>query len=162
MKHSRVVFGICLIAVATLFMAGCSTTYSVPMAACTQKPNEPVQVFNKVWFNGTGGFHWSFPFGFCTAYETTGQLFIFNDSMEFRKSNGTGFEMRNIRNVSFLCLNMTAFDQTKWVSVEYGLAPNSRTVYFADGSALGWGGVKGGTAAICDAIKAQHMESSLK
>ena len=156
MKQGRFILGKCLIASVTLFLAGCAT--SVPMAACTKNQNETQKVFDKVLFNGTGRLRWSFPFG----YETKGKLLLFKDSMEFRKSNGTGFEMRDIRNVSLLYLHMTPLDLTKWVAVEYGLPPNSRTVYFADGSALGWGSVFGGTPSIYNAVKSQYMEPSVK
>lgn len=153
----RVSSGVGLVMCALLLSTGCATS-SIPMATCTTRnPNEAKKVFDKVWLNSTGSLCFRFPWGFA-AYETTGQLLLFKDSMEFRKSDGTGFEMRNIQNVFTRCLNMTAFDSTPWVAIEYGLPPNSRTVYFADGHALGWGGVGGGTAVICDAITVQYSK----
>jgi hypothetical protein len=160
MKQMKAISGICLIAIGMLFAVGCATS-SVPMTACSRSPGEAQKVFDSVWFNGTGGFHYSIFFGFSTAYETTGQLLLFKDSMEFRKSAGVGFEMRDIQQVSLLCLKMTPFDRNKWVAVEYGLPPNNRTIYFADGSAWGWGGATGGTAAMFKAVKARCPEPAV-
>lgn len=155
MKRGSILSVWCMIAGVILFGAGCAAP-SVPMTACDRSPDEALKVFSSVWFNGTGGFHYGLLGGFNTAYETSGRLLLFKDSMEFRNSDNTGFEMRYIQNVSLICLKMTAFDKNKWVAVEYGQPPQQRTVYFADGSALGWGGATGGTAAMFNVIKASY------
>ena len=157
MKHAAQKQNALVMAVAcaaTLLQVGCSTL-SVPMSPSTSNPSEATARFESVWFDGDGHGQWRFPWGFL-AFEAKGTLLLFRDRLEFRRSDGTGFEMRNIRSVTLKNLRMTLADPNQWVAVSYGSSPNTKEVYFLDGSSLGWGGATGGTQKMLDAIRSRY------
>jgi len=120
----------------TMILAGCASS-SFPMTACKSDAKTAITAFDSVWFDGDGKIQWRFPWGM-VAYETKGNLLLFDEYLEFRRSDGTGFEMRNIQDVTMKNLRMTFADPNQWIAVRYGLPPNDREVYFLDGAGLGW------------------------
>lgn len=134
-----------------LMLTGCASI-SVPMTQCKSNPNEAINKFDSIWFDGDGKGQWRFPWGF-VAFETSGNLLLFKEHLEFRRSDGSGFEMRDIQSLTMKNLRMTFADPNQWMAIQYGLPPNTKEVYFMDGGKLGW---RKQTGKMFDAIKAQY------
>lgn len=66
----------------------------------------------------------------------------------------TTFDLAYVVALNIVGLSIAA--STKWVKVDFEEEPNSRqSVYFADGSMRGWGGIFGGTKDLYRAIQDQ-------
>lgn len=135
----------------SLMLTGC-VSISVPMTPCKSNSNEAINTFDRVWFDGDGKMQWRFPWGLA-VFEASGNLLLFKDYLEFRRADGTGFEMRNIQRVTMKNLRMTFADLNQWMAIEYDLPPNTKEVYFLDGGNLGW---RKQTAQLFEAVKSQY------
>ena len=105
------------------------------------------QVFNNVWFLPSEN-RWRDMN--LLAHKDVGRLTIGDKSLGFR-SKTRSVVITNVRSVSYGKQGRDFVNN--WVMVEYGDPATPSTVYFADGSLLGWGGIFGGTKRILEAIR---------
>jgi len=85
------------------------------------------------------------------AFDDVGVLTVSENGLEFKGKKHT-LEISAIRSVSYGMYGRDFINH--WVKVEYGDYPSLSVALFADGSALGWGGVLGGgTKRIYEAVK---------
>lgn len=85
------------------------------------------------------------------AYEDIGVLTVLdNNTLEFR-GRRCGVSITNIRRVSYGMYGRDFINH--WVKVDYGDGAKPAVALFADGDAVGWSGVLGGTKRIFDVVK---------
>jgi hypothetical protein len=113
------------------------------------------ELFDEVWYRSRPNSWWRFRI---LAYEDIGRLTISDSLVEFR-SRKNAFQIHRIRKVSYGKQGRDFINN--WVKIEYGNDVSDRVAYFADGSSNGWGGIRGGTKEILEAIrKIPVMESA--
>ena len=107
----------------------------------------PDAIFPVAWFLGSentwGDFH-------VLAYDDSGTLTVGDGELEFRGSKMA----TTIRHITRITLVQQGRDFINhWVKVEYVEGEVPVTVYLADGSSRGWGGILGGTRRMYGAIE---------
>lgn len=103
--------------------------------------------FDEVWYRSRPNTWWRFRI---LAYEDVGRLTISDALLEFR-TNKNVFQIHRIRKVSYGKQGRDFINN--WVKIEYGNDNSPRVAYFADGSSSGWGGIRGGTKEIFEAVQ---------
>lgn len=83
------------------------------------------------------------------AYRDTGMLTVAENLIQFQGGKET-IVITDIRRVTFGRQGRDFVNN--WVRIEYGDRVNPSIAFFADGSALGWGGIFGGTKRILTAV----------
>jgi hypothetical protein len=105
------------------------------------------QVFNSVWFLPSEN---TWQAGNLLAFRDVGRLTIGGGGLVFEGQKGRVA----ISRVQRLSIGKQGRDfMNDWVKVEYGDPPHLSSVYFADGSLLGWGGLLGGTRRIFSVVQ---------
>jgi hypothetical protein len=107
------------------------------------------QTFNNVWYLPDENTWEEFNL---MAYRDVGRLIIGEDSLEFQGKKER-IVITGVRRVSYGKQGRDFINN--WAKIEYGDPATVSTVYFADGSLLGWGGIFGGTKKIYTAL--QHL-----
>ena len=107
----------------------------------------PDAIFPVAWFldseNTWGDFH-------VLAYDDLGTLTVGDGELEFRGSKMA----TTIRHITRIALVRQGRDFINhWVKIDYVEGEVPATVYLADGSSRGWGGILGGTRRMYGAIE---------
>ena len=84
------------------------------------------------------------------AYQDVGKLIVGESQVTFKGAKRE-IVIDQIRRVSYGKQGRDFVNN--WAKVEYGVDGDLSTVFFADGSLLGWGGILGGTKRILKAVR---------
>ncbi len=107
----------------------------------------PAQVFNSVWYLPSEN---TWQAGNLLAFRDAGRLTIDEGGLVFEGQKGR-VAVTRVRHLSIGKQGRDFINE--WIKVEYGDPPHLSSVYFADGSLLGWGGLLGGTRRLYAAVQ---------
>jgi hypothetical protein len=103
--------------------------------------------FDKVWYLSGDSFWRIFRL---LAYQDVGKLTVSDSQVEFKGDKHT-IHIDRVLSVSYGKQGRDFVNN--WVKIEYDDGSSSHVAYFADGGALGWDGVLGGTKRIFEVVK---------